>query len=192
MDKDIRKSVENLERGYELAQEEGMHGGRMAQTLEVNEELEDRLDLVRKLKARIKVMRGIALGALAVLVIVLLYACASMLQKEEPAEEKTEPEIVQTAVSESLFYRMEVPDVDVSQIRSATLEELVSGLDGYDFLDYLGVRYFAGSEAPQGVQVYSMSSLEELVSSTGREYTESDPPAGKDAQELRGSRMQRP
>ena len=50
MDRDFEQNIKDLERGYELKQEEDMHGERIGQTLEMNEELEDKLDLVKKLK----------------------------------------------------------------------------------------------------------------------------------------------
>ena len=165
MNKDLKKGVEALERGVELADEERMHGRMLGQAVIAGEDAEEKRRTVMKLKGQLKVARGISIVSLFVLIVVLLYACAAVMAKKP---------INQSISSKTLSYRLEVPEIDTSRIRTATLEELVSGLSGDDFVDYLGFRYHIGDTIPSGVFLRSMSSLEALVAGTNRAYVLAD------------------
>lgn len=161
MDKEFEKDVKDLERGYELKQEETIHGERIGQTLEMNEELEDKLDLVKKLKKQIKTTRGISIGVLAVLIIVLLYACVTYILHPK-----------QTVTEETITYNMEVPKPDISQVESVTLDELMGTLElPLDWVRYSGNEYHMGDSCPSGVTLYPNLEFAKAFYETKRIYT---------------------
>lgn len=161
MDKELEQNVKDLERGYELKQEEAMHGERVGQTLEMNEELEDKLELIKKLRKQLKLTRGTSIGVLAVLVLVLLYACVTYIMHPS-----------QTVTEKTITYNLEVPKPDMSQVESITLDELMGTLEHpLDYVDYLGSEYKIGSNYPSGVILYPELSIEKAFYETKRIYT---------------------
>lgn len=183
MDKELEQNVKDLERGYELKQEEAMHGERVGQTLEMNEELEDKLELVKKLRKQLKFTRGTSIGVFTVLILVLLYACVTyIMHPSQTVTEKTitynlevpeqaeEPEHI--VHNETLTFVMEVPEIDMSQVKSITLDELMGTLSTRkDKVVYLDETYKQGDEYPSGVILYSAETVEKAFASAKRIYT---------------------
>lgn len=166
MDKDLEQSIKKLERGVELTDEEAMHGERIAQTIEVNEDLEEKYITIQKLKKQVKAWRYFCIAEMVVLVIVLLYVIVETVFLKQPengvldmpaVQETVLP--IQTVEEEEITFNQQMPVIDVSQIESTTTDALAASLGEFDAVNYLGEMYRRGDECPSGVPVLSIDSL---------------------------------
>lgn len=87
MNKDLEKKIKAVERASEIVDMENMHGTEMAQSIKMNEEIEEKLALIKSLKSKLVLFRGTALAEVILLIIILLYSCGIFDKEEEvPAE----------------------------------------------------------------------------------------------------------
>lgn len=175
MDRELRENVKKLERGAELRDEERMRGGQAASGLLLGEEIEENQKFVGRLQSQLRLWNIVTAFGVLLLLIVLLYVLIAAVMKPTapdpvPVPPPVEEKLVQTVSEVSLDYSLAVPDVSLPQLGQTTLDELVAGLEGNDFVDYLGRLYYAGDQVPSGVALYSMSSLGELVDGSRRAY----------------------
>lgn len=54
MDKDIQNKIKVIERIKEITDIEKLHGTQMAQSIEMNEEIEEKLALIKSLKSKLR------------------------------------------------------------------------------------------------------------------------------------------
>ncbi len=62
MDKDLEKKIKAVERVCEIADMENMHGAEMAQGIEMNEEIEEKLALIKRLQSKLRFFQGYCTG----------------------------------------------------------------------------------------------------------------------------------
>lgn len=173
MDKDLEQGIKKLERGVELMDEEAMHGKRIAQTIEVNEDLEEKYITIQKLKKQVKAWRYFCIAEMVVLVLVLLYVLIETVFLKQPengvlnmpsVQETVLP--IQTVEEEEITFNQQMPVIDVSQIESTTTDALAASLGEFDAVNYLGEMYRSGDEYPSGVPVFSIKSLMTVFGNT--------------------------
>ena len=58
----MEKKIKAVERAREVMDMENMHGAEMAQGIEMNEEIEEKLVLIKRLQSKLRFFRGTALA----------------------------------------------------------------------------------------------------------------------------------
>ena len=84
MEKDLEKDIRRVAQAERLSEEEQLHGDNIAGTFEVNEDIEDKYELITKLRKKLKVWRGILIAGFIVLLIILLYMLYIYRGSKEP------------------------------------------------------------------------------------------------------------
>ncbi len=153
MDRDLKESIEKLARVERLAEEEAMHGDNIAGAIEVNEDIEDKVALVNKLKKKLKFWTGIFVTGLVVLVIILLYVIYVFVSP------KQEPEPVNQVVDKVYYHLDEVPITSIAQgyidNAVATVDDLQNALRHtnakYKLVDKLSSSPYRQADMPVGL-----------------------------------------
>lgn len=130
MDKDLEKSIKAVERAREVMDMESMHGAEMAQGIEINEEIEEKLALIKSLKSKLRFFRGFELAEVILLIVILLYSCGIFDKEEEvPAE------VVEEKVPDEydIFLCADKPEFSLEGMQIYTPEDLLSSV-GSDFV----------------------------------------------------------
>lgn len=84
MEKDLEKDIRRVAQAERLSEEEQLHGDNIAGTFEVNEDIEDKYELITKLRKKLKVWRGILIAGFIILLIILLYMLYIYRGSKEP------------------------------------------------------------------------------------------------------------
>ena len=193
MDKDLKKSIQDIAQAERLADEEKLNAGNISGIIEANEDLEDKEELIIKLRRRLKRWRISFWTGFVVLLIILLYMIyIGVSYKPEAIEpEVTQPEIVQInqAVEEySLYYMLECPVVDKNDIVSSTIQTVAKEADDwsncvtvandYEYINDadLSAGFYIVNPDKEAVlasddTVYFYESLVELFYSQPKEYS---------------------
>lgn len=176
MDRDLKKKIRAIERAREIVDIENMHGTEVAQSIEMNEEIEEKLTLVKNLKSKLKFYRGTALAELILLIIILLYSCGIFDKKEEvPAEEIIIAED-KVPVGYDIFLCADKPDFSLEGMQVYTPSELIDSVQSdfvvlsddcggaYSFDE--GVLYYItdeGTESGVEMPVKSLYRVDDIV-----------------------------
>lgn len=132
MDKDLEKKIKAVERASEIADIENMHGAEMAQGIEMNEEIEEKLALIKRLQSKLRFFRGTALAEVILLIIILLYSCGIFEKKEEIPVEV--PPIEENVPDEyDIFLCADKPDFSLDGMQIYTPSDLINSVDS-DFM----------------------------------------------------------
>lgn len=130
MDKDLEKKIKAVERAREVMDMESMHGAEMAQGIEINEEIEEKLALIKSLKSKLRFFRGFELAEVILLIVILLYSCGIFDKEEEiPAE------VVEEKVPDEydIYLCADKPEFSLEGMQIYTPEDLLSSV-GSDFV----------------------------------------------------------
>lgn len=132
MNKDWEKNIKAVERAREVMDMESMHGAEMAQGIEMNEEIEEKLALIKRLQSKLRFFRGTALAEVILLIIILLYSCGIFEKKEEiPVEIPIQEEKVPDEYN--IFLCADKPDFSLDRVQIYTPSDLINSVDS-DFM----------------------------------------------------------
>lgn len=129
----MEKKIKAVERAREVMDMENMHGAEMAQGIEMNEEIEEKLVLIKRLQSKLRFFRGTALAEVILLIIILLYSCGIFEKKEEipvevpPIEEENVPD------GYDIFLCADKPDFSLDEMQIYTPSDLMNSVDS-DFM----------------------------------------------------------
>lgn len=132
MNKDLEKRIKAVECAREIIDMENMHGTEVAQSIEMNEEIEEKLTLVKNLKSKLRFFRGFELAEVIMLIIILLYSCGIFDKEEEvpaeilPIEENVPDEY-------NIYLCADKPEFSLEGMQIYTPEDLLSSVDS-DFV----------------------------------------------------------
>lgn len=122
----MEKKIKAVEHAREVMDMENMHGAEMAQGIEMNEEIEEKLVLIKRLQSKLRFFRGTALAEVILLIIILLYSCGIFEKKEEipvevpPIEEENVPD------EYDIFLCADKPDFSLDGIHVYTPSDLMN------------------------------------------------------------------
>lgn len=132
MDKDLEKKIKAVERAREVMDMESMHGAEMAQGIEINEEIEEKLVLIKRLQSKLRFFRGFELAEVILLIVILLYSCGIFDKEEEvPAEVPIQEENVPDEYD--IYLCADKPEFSLEGMQIYTPEDLLSSV-GSDFV----------------------------------------------------------
>jgi len=133
VDKDLEKNIKAVERAREVMDMESMHGAEMAQGIEINEEIEEKLVLIKRLQSKLRFFRGTALAEVILLIIILLYSCGIFEKKEELPEEIPIQEEENVPDEYDIFLCADKPDFSLDRVQIYTPSDLINSVDS-DFM----------------------------------------------------------
>ncbi|MDE7476481.1 MAG: hypothetical protein K2M91_00785 [Lachnospiraceae bacterium] len=133
MDRDIERKIRAIEHAREIADIENINGKQIAQSIEMNEEIEEKLALVKSLKSKLRFFRGIALAEVVLLIIILLYSCGFFEKEEEPPVEEVIVAEDNVPVEYDIHLEINKPDFSLEGIRVYSPADLLGSVDS-DFV----------------------------------------------------------
>ena len=189
MDKDLEKKIKAVERAREVMDMESMHGAEMAQGIEMNEEIEEKLVLIKRLQSKLRFFRGTALAEVILLIIILLYSCGIFEKKEEILVEV--PPIEENVPDEyDIFLCADKPDFSLDRVQIYTPSDLINSVDS-DFMalsddcggaysyDEGTLYYITGESTKSGVELpqadlYRVDDIVDMWSDLKSGYSQAD------------------
>lgn len=192
MDKNLREDIERLAQSKRLMEEEKMSTKNISGIIEVNESIEDKNELLRKLRRRLRNWRISLVNGVVVLIIILLYMVYQIMNVKEPEPlPEPEPVIEQEVVDASLYCKLECPQVDKNLVEETTIQKVA--LESSDWVQCVyknkNYEFISTDEYPVGFYeveigkepilladdtIYLWGSLSDLMESQSKVYTLSE------------------
>ena len=192
MDKDLKESIKKVAQAERLADEEKMSARNISGIIEVNEDIEDNNELILKLRRKLKNWKISFWTGFLVLIVILLYMIYSELVISAmhglPTEVNDLPVQNNQIVEEySVFYKLECPQLDKSDIESSTIQTVAKQRDDWAVCiypnynleyDLSGGFYHVEPNQPPVLApddtVYFYDSLIEVFNNQSKKYSVSD------------------
>lgn len=176
MDKETRGNIEKIAQAQRLADEEQMRAENIAGIIEANEDLDDHEDLIKKLRRQLKTWTGIFVSGVIALIIILLYMVYTVIsfmhaapddvpEISEPVTEEVievEPEVNQDIIEASLYYKLECPAIDKSEIKTSSFKGVAKKHADWYSCNYLG-KVYDNVQFPDAINFYEVKINEEPV-----------------------------
>lgn len=141
----------------------------MAQSIEMNEEIEDKLALIKSLKSKLRFFRGTILVEVILLIIILLYSCGIFNREDKVPIEVSEIEEEKISDKYDIFLSVDKPDFSIEGIQAYTPSDLLGSIEA-DFMSLSddcggaysydeGILYYITNEETKSIEALPEMSL---------------------------------
>jgi hypothetical protein len=160
MDKDLERDIRRVAQAERLADEEKMGTRNLAGIIEVNEDLEDKADLITKLQRKLRNWKVFTiLGFIALLIVITYTVYVTVIlprirtaAPSVPIEtvddsteviEDTEQDVPvdQVVADASLYFMLDVPQISLDDLNSTSIQQIAKDDENLAYCSYDGTTY---------------------------------------------------